>query len=340
MRGLSQLQLAARAGVSSRTIQFAESGKLLSDSTVRRIADALDVGVDQLLRIDAGGDQDSFSKLPWSISDRFQANQLTELGSFCRDEAEVIDVVRNLRLNFSVQIQKCGSTDEQDIALQRDDELTRSYFRYEQRYLDIWRRNPDCIRVDRVNETLCGVSILLPITRDCFDAFLAGKRGLLDVTAEDLCDQSQTILLDSVTEFVNQSKRPWFRITESLSFITVAQISSLALAPGRDDFEMISFSASPLNERRLTAVGFEAADTVELEFNYPIFLFSESNQRLERKQPEVIERFTIRSTLKHFTHMIKAVTFQSVRRQMIKKLLLMVKRRQLRRSAQSQSSAA
>ena len=263
------MQLAALAGVSTRTIQFAESGKPLTESTVRKISDALNIQSDQLLRIDPGHGQDAFTKLPWSLGDRFGSKEISNQGSYCRSEDEVLEVVRNLRDNFAIQIRKWGSPEDQARALERDAQLTRSYFRYEQRYVDIWHRNPGCFRVDRFNERLCGVSISLPITQDCFDDFKAGKRSLFDVTADDICEQSQTILLDSVTEFVNQSNRPWYRITESLSFISIAQIADLAIDPGSSDFQMISFSASPLNERRLTSVGFESAERFEPEFSIP-----------------------------------------------------------------------
>lgn len=334
LRGLSQLQLASRAGVSARTIQFAESGKPLSDTTIRCIAEALELQVDQLLRIDSDCGQDAFAKLPWSIGDRFHSNQLADQGSLCRDEEEVIQVVRNLRENFAVQIQKWGSTQEQVSALQRDDAMTSAYFRYEQRYLDIWRRNPACLRVDRVQDVLCGVSIVLPITESCFEAFRAGSRGLLDVTAEDLCDQSQKLLLDSMTEFVNQSKRPWYRITESLSFISVAQIASLAEDSAAADFEMISFSASPLNERRLVAAGFEALEATEPEFNHPIFVFSDDHA------PHELDGYTKRSTLKHFTHLIRTVSLQSMRRRMVRSVLSLFKRRANARRMRSLVQAA
>ena len=78
LQGLSHLQLASRAGVSPCTSQFAEPGKPLSDSTIQRIAAALDVRMDQLLRIDSGCEQDAFTKLPWSIGNRFRWNLLFE----------------------------------------------------------------------------------------------------------------------------------------------------------------------------------------------------------------------------------------------------------------------
>ena len=179
---------------------------------------------------------------------------------------------------------------------------------------------------------------MLPITRSCFDDFSAGKRKLFDVTAEELRDQSQTLLLDSVTEFVNQSKRPWFQITESLSLITVSQVARLASDPSRDDFEIISFSASPLNGRRLKIVGFEAALAYEPEFKYRLFIFSENSPNSVDNQHEKIDRFSVRSTLKHFTHLMKAMMSPSSRRQMVKSLLVMVKQRL--RSGRSQTSAA
>lgn len=333
-RGLSQLQLATRAGVSSRTIQFAESGKPLNESTIRKIAEALSVQSDQLLRIDSGHGQDAFTKLPWSLGDRFGSKELSNQGSYCRSKAEVIEVVKNLRENFAIQIQKWGSPEEQARALARDAELTRSYFRYEQRYVDIWHRNPGCFRVDRYNETLCGVSISLPVTQHCFDEFQAGERSLFDVTADDICDQSQTILLDSVTEFVTESNRPWYRITESLSFISIAQIADLAVDPGSSDFQMISFSASPLNERRLTSVGFEGVERFEPEFQYPIFVFG------DKDNPDRIDHYSVRSTLKHFSHLIKTMNSTSARRQMMRKLLAMIKRRQHARTTQPSLHAA
>jgi transcriptional regulator with XRE-family HTH domain len=320
--GLSQLQLAARAGVSSRTVQFAESGQNVSASTMRRIADALGMEPDQLVRIDPGTGQDAFADLPWSIADRFRKNRRFDQGSTCRDESEVVEIVRQLRENFSIQIQKWGPTQTQHRALLRDKAIDEVYFRYEQRYLELWRRNPGCIRLDRFEDTIGGVSIVLPLTTESFHAFQAGELAWLDISADDLVDQSQHLLLDSVTEFINQCRRPWYKVTESLSLVAFTQVAALAKHPSRSDFEMVSFSASPLNERRLCTIGFVPEPTIEPEFSHPIFWFGEDSRILTK------EEYSNWSTFKHFTTLIKSVDKASLRRRMFRNLLSMVKRLQ------------
>ncbi|KLU01758.1 transcriptional control [Rhodopirellula islandica] len=320
--GLSQLQLAMRAGVSSRTVQFAESGQNVSLGTMRRIASALGMESDQLIRIDPGTGQDAFADLPWSIADRFRTNRRFDQGSLCRNESEVVDIVRQLRENFSVQIQKWGSTQSQQHALLRDKAIDEVYFRYEQRYVELWRRNPACIRLDCYDETVGGVSITLPLTVESFRAFRAGELAWLDISADDLVDQSQYLLLDSVTEFTNQCRRPWYQVTESLSLVAFTQVAALAKHPNRSDFEMVSFSASPLNERRLSTIGFVAEPTVEPEFDYPLFWFGEDSRILTQ------EEYSNWSTFKHFTTLIKSVDKASLRRRMFQNLLAMVKRLQ------------
>lgn len=317
--GLSQLQLAMRAGVSSRTIQFAESGHSVSKSTLRRIATALDMECDQLIRIDSGTGQDAFVDLPWSIADRFRSNRLSDQGTTCRTEAEVVDVIRQLRENFQIQIQKWGSPQNQQKALLRDEAINRAYFRYEQRYIDFWRKNPNCIRLDRHADSVCGVSIVLPLTSDAFNSFRNGELAWLDIAASDLMDQSQHLLLDSVTEFVSQCRRPWYQVTESLSFVSLAQVASLATRPGQSDFEMVSFSASPLNERRLNTIGFIGAQSSEPEFGYPVFWFGESPQILAK------DEYANWSTCKHFASLIKSIDQSSLRRRLARSLLSAVK---------------
>ncbi|WDQ18262.1 helix-turn-helix domain-containing protein [Rhodopirellula sp. P2] len=320
--GWSQLQLAMRAGVSSRTVQFAESGQNVSLGTMRRIATALGMESDQLIRIDPGTGQDAFADLPWSIADRFRTHRRFDQGSLCRNEAEVIEIVRQLRENFSIQIQKWGSTQSQHHALLRDKAIDEVYFRYEQRYVELWRRNPACIRLDRYDETVGGVSITLPLTAESFRAFRAGELAWLDISADDLVDQSQYLLLDSVTEFTNQCRRPWYQVTESLSLVAFTQVAALAEHPNRSDFEMVSFSASPLNERRLSTIGFVAEPAAEPEFDYPLFWFGEDSRILTK------EEYSNWSTFKHFTTLIKSVDKASLRRRMFQNLLSMVKRLQ------------
>ncbi|MCC9644014.1 helix-turn-helix transcriptional regulator [Rhodopirellula sp. JC740] len=320
--GLSQLQLAARAGVSSRTVQFAESGQNVSSGTMRRIAGALGMEPDQLVRIDPGTGQDAFADLPWSLADTFRTRRPITDGSMCRDEAEVIEIVRLMRENFSIHIQKWGSEEHQEQALKRDEAINEVYFRYEQRYVDYWRRNPGCIRVDRYDGTICGVSIALPLTKEAFAAFRNGELAWLDISPDDIDDQSQYLLLDSVTEFTNRCRRPWYQVTESLSFVLLSQVARLAIDPNGTDFEMVSFSASPLNERRLKTIGFIAEDSAEPEFNYPIFWFGEDARILGT------EEFSNWSTFKHFAMLIKAADKASFSRRMLRGLLGVIKRRQ------------
>ncbi|MEO9592420.1 helix-turn-helix domain-containing protein [Rhodopirellula bahusiensis] len=320
--GLSQLELATRAGVSARTVQFAESGQNVSSGTMRRIATALGVESDQLVRIDPGTGQDAFVDLPWSIVDRFRSNRPIDQGSMCRNESEVAEIVRQMRENFSVHIQKWGSSQSQQEALQRDKAINQVYVRYEQRYIELWRQNPGCIRLDRINETICGASIVLPLTTESFQAFRNGELGWLDISAGDLADQSQYLLLDSVTEFTNQCRRPWYQVTKSLSSITFAQVASLAESPNQSDFEMVSFSASPLNERRLATIGFIPEPTTEPEFNYPIYWFGEDPRILSK------DEYTNWSTFKHFAMLVKSVDKSAIRRRMIRSALAMIKRLQ------------
>lgn len=320
--GLSQLQLATRAGVSSRTVQFAESGQSVSIGTMRRIAGALGMQPDQLVRIDPGTGQDAFAELPWSVADRFRNNHDFDEGTLCRNEAEVVETVRQLRENFSVQIQKWGSAQDQQEALLRDRAIDQVYFRYEQRYVDLWRKNPGCIRLDRFEDTVGGVSIVLPLTAESFQAFRNGRLAWLDISPEDLTDQSQYLLLDSVTEFTKQCRRPWYQVTKSLSFIMFNQVASLAQSPNQPDFEMVSFSASPLNEQRLGTFGFIAEPTSEPEFSYPIFWFGEDPRILGR------EEYSSWATFKHFAMLIKSVDKTVLRRRMIRNVLSMFKRLQ------------
>lgn len=327
--GLTQLELAARAGVSCRTIQFAESGRSVANSTLRRIASAMDMECDQLLRIDPGTGKDAFMDLPWSIADRFRNNRFSERGSCCRNEAEVVSVVRELRENFAVQIQKWGTAEKQGQALLRDEAINETYFRYEQRYLECWRKNPNCIQVDRVDDTVCGVSIVLPLTANCFESFRAGKTAWLDIGADDIVEQSQYLLLDSVTEFVNRCRRPWYQVTETLSFISLAQVAELAIDPSLADFDMVSFSASPLNERRLTAIGFAGEQVAEPEFGHQIFWFGENTRVVTR------EEYSNWATFRHFASLVKSIDSKALRRRMMRSLLSTVKRRRLWSTARS-----
>ncbi|MEM6363161.1 MAG: helix-turn-helix domain-containing protein [Planctomycetota bacterium] len=324
--GLSQLDLAARADLSPRTIQIAESGKEVSTRTLSAISDALEVPSDQLIRIDPAINEiihDGFLDMPWRAGDDLRKGRLPHGGDTCRDETEVREVIERMHRSFQSQIDRSGNETEQRLCRQRFDQLAANGSGLSERYVDIWKTHPDALRVDRADGDVYAVSIVLPLRQDVFDGFIEGRLDYSEIDGACLTERSQHLLLDSVTEFSDQRERFWHRITHSLSFITLNQIAMLSSAPERSDFEMASFYASPINLRRLTSVGFESMRTIQPISQYPICYFGQ-----ERKCRENDDTYANATTLTHFAHLAQRLRNANFRQMMARALLAGVKRRQ------------
>ena len=320
--GLTQLELAAQAGIGSRTVQFAESGRRVSRQTIQSLATAMNVAPAMIV-LDEGTDKrDAFLNLPWSVGRHLESRSLPVQGSLCKSEDEVCEVVAQMRHDFRLQIERSGDDNDKALFVELNNKLDRAYIRYERHYIELWKRLPESILVDREGGELAGVSVVIPMKAESFNAFCRGEKSFLDIDGNDVQPQSQHLLLDSTTEFPGRTRRPWYKLTQSLSFIAFSQMAMLSISPRGDDFEMASFSASAVNLKRLTAIGFSTVEKQMAEFGYQLCRFGGDSKE------EATQQYANGSTLTHFAHLAKQLGSKSLKQRLVKEMLHRFKQRQ------------
>lgn len=321
-RGLTQLQLAVNAGLAPRTIQSAESGQHVSRQTAKLLADALEIPESVILVDDHGRTNDGFLSLPWSVGNHLKDAAVPKAGSLCRSEQEVCEVVAKMRENFREQICRCGDRVVQQRYEDINAQIDRVYFRYERHYVEIWKKVPQSILVDRNEDSLTGVSVVVPVKAESYRAFCRGEKSFIEIDGNDTQPQSQYLILDSATEFVRQTRRPWYQLTKSLSFVTFSQIAMLSIDPRRDDFSMASFFASPVNQKRLGSMGFVMEEREMSEFDYQLCRFG------NKAEDEHTKEYVSATTLSHFAFLAKKIDSAALKRSVVTRLLSTLKQRQ------------
>ncbi|MFG0290731.1 MAG: helix-turn-helix domain-containing protein [Rhodopirellula sp. JB044] len=298
--GYSQLDFSLQAGVGVRTLQLAEKGKEeVSDKTLRLIADALGLPLEEACHRDEALTEDDFDKLPWSMSRFIRRRIAPANNSFCQEEADVKDVIGRMRESWAVHLENAKPEDDVQFFFDADEKLNEHYFRYEERYLSIWKKNPWTLMLATDGEERRGASVVLPITDEAFERFHRGEVSFMDLDENDIVDESQNLVLDSAVEFCGTGNPAWYRFTESLSYAVFCQIAMLSLDPMGDDFRMISFGASPLNFKRLLSLGFEDSGSIMPEFDYPICHFAINHD------VQSDDTYAQATTTKHYAHLFK-----------------------------------
>ena len=321
--GWSQLKLAVQAGVSQRTVQFAEAGEAtLTSSKITQIAQALDLTFGEVSQAERAEERDRFTEWPWSASKWIQQKLEPEPEAYCRDESDVQEVLAEMRKNWRRHLDRSGVGDheEGEVYCDADDQLNQSYFRYEQRYLSLWRRCPSVIQLATHNGLRTGASIVLPVTDSAYERLRDGEISFMDIGADDLCEESQNLILDHAVEFSDKPRQSWYRLTDRLSFALFSQMAAHAHDPSADDFRMLSFAASPINIRRLEGMGFRQYGVRMPEFQYSLCEFSidpfEENDSL----------YSTRSTWAHFTHLAKRLSSPVSKQRVVRTVLKALQR--------------
>ncbi len=298
--GWSQLDLATRADIAVRTVQFAESGtKPVSVKKLQDIATALGLQYTDVCRQDNGAGQDEDEAMPWSMSRYIQSRVAPPDEAFCETEQELRDAVRQMRSSWKLHLKIPVGNESTALERFNDVALDRMYARYERRYVSLWEQNPLCLMFATANGRRAGVSVILPVNDDAYQGFIQGELSFMDIGPEHIEDQSQKLILDSAVEFADVRHREWLNFTRGISYTVFSQIAMQSIDPGREDFCMASFCASPFNAKRLASLGF-CENGVEMpEFGYPICEFSVRKQRMRN------EHYTEASTTAHFAHLFK-----------------------------------
>ena len=315
-KGWTQAQLAARADVSLRTIQFAESGRgTLKLQTLHQIAEALDCDLSELMIDDSVLREDALQRIPWSVSNLLRRQFHLPMEATCRRVEQVEAVLLKMREEWKLHLQRTGIKAVDASYLQADQMLDSQVERYVERYVDLWRHIPQTLQLATDGRSLFGISVVLPLTREAFQAFSRGELGLLDIRGYHLTPASQYLLLDSVCEFSDAPNTSWSQLTSTLSFTMISQIARFSIDPLRDDFQMVSFAASDLNAIRLREAGFRPNGSFAADVQCPVQVFSRvpngrfSEQYIQSSNMSHIARLTRESWLSGLNRRCQQISF-------------------------------
>ena len=324
--GWSQLQLAIAAGVSQRTVTFAEAGESsLTSAKLSQIAQTLGMTCEEASKKEESREEDRFGALPWSASKWIQEWTQPEPEAFCVDALDVKEVLSVMRENWHLHLERGDAQEHFDgeTFCDADEKLNQSYFHYEQRYLSLWKRCPSVLMLATSNGLRTGASIVLPVTDSAYERLRDGEISFMEIGADDLCDESQNLVLDHCVEFSNKPNQSWYRLTDRLSYTIFCQIALLAIDPNAESFRMISFGASPINIRRLAGVGFHEYGVRMPEYGYSMCEFSVDAGRQDD------DAYSAASTWTHFAHLAKrlspSIPKQRVVRRILKALQIAIK---------------
>ncbi|SMP74772.1 Transcriptional regulator, contains XRE-family HTH domain [Neorhodopirellula lusitana] len=298
--GLSQVHLAARADLAVRTVQFVEGGKeQVTLQTIKRIAGALELELQDAICDDDAIQDDRFESLPWSFSKFIQERVVPGADSICESREHAIKVIRQMRESWKVHLDSTQSYDNQNVFGAAEEMLSGAMDDYIDRYLEIWDRLPSTLQLATEGDSIYGASVVLPVTDDAFERLQDGEITFMDIGADDILDQSQNIVLDSVVEFTGTGNPAWHKVSANLSYVVLCQIASHSVSPVCDTFRMVSFGASPLNMKRLLSSGFQMNGSVMPTYEYPLCTFS-VRDHLPSKD------YIASSTTAHFAHLVKS----------------------------------
>ena len=314
--GLSQMQLAVRAGVSQRTIQFAEAGKAnLRPNKLKQIADALNISFEEAAEIARAVEDDQCNRLPWSISRFIREKAVPGQSAYCQTPEDAISVIRQMRTSWKQHLQNLDSDHGNELFASGDQKLNEAFFGYQQRYLSIWRKHPGCIQLAHCNGICCGVSVVLPVTDASYERFRDGEISFMDISEDDIEEESQNLILDSAVEIGDVGKTPWHHLTDSLIYALFCQIAVLSVDPTAKDFRMVSFGASPLNFKRLKSLGFQTCNVAMPDFGFPVCEFCLAAGDIGDDQ------YANASTTAHFAHLLRPPKLAATKSRITKRVL-------------------
>jgi len=314
-RGLSQLQLAVKADVSQRTVQFAEAGrKQMKKSVLEAIADALEVQYEEII----DESEDAFLQWPWGLSRFVRTRCFPDDVAFCTQEADAITAIRKMRDSWQAHLESTGSDRATTVYGRADQLLDHEYDNYEARYLAIWKKNPNTLFFGVCDGLPTGVTVVLPVTDAAYKRMRDGSCSFMDITEADILPNSQNLILDSAVEFGESAKRRWYQVTDALSFAVFHQISRLSQSPNSRSFRVLSFGASPTNLERLETIGLVPNGIEMPKFKYSIVELTGDNSDLD------IDRYNKQATWTHYLNLWRRMLPERTTLRLKRRLLMTI----------------
>ncbi len=301
-RGMSQADLADAAEISRRTVQFIEAGKEgVLTSSIHAVADVLNIDhadaiVDDSNMID---NHESFSIWPWRLFEflgkRMLPGELAHVGTRAEAESVVLSTWNGWLAHLS------NITKTKTVRPTAIEKWNRKDFI--ERYLKIWETHPDSLMCSSVDGQRSGVSVLLPVTDETYNAFVTGQISCFDITADDLVEESQNLIYDCMVEFDGPVMRKRHHITNSISFISFFQIAVLSQSTIAADFRIATYGGAEENIGRMTNAGLIEADAKTPDFGDRIWEYSGHFEKgFHQVSDDVLDRS---ATGAHYVAMMK-----------------------------------
>ena len=274
--GLIQVEAEELSGVSRRVIQKIEANdRSVSPQSRRRLAIALGMMLDEQADSDDSG-KDAFWDLPSVLF-----SHLTRFAKFMQSDAarcnrlhDAETTVKRMRENWKLHLSQVCDLNRNSRLQRIDQMLDDRCEEYIDRYVQIWHLIPEALMCSTSNGQRTGASIVLPVSDTAYNDFVSGKRGYMDIRRKDVVPQSQNLIYDSGVEFLDAPRASWYAVTSSLSATIFYQTAVLSRNVSAPDFRIASFEASPMNAKRLKAVGFVRNGSKTSEYQLPICEFA------------------------------------------------------------------
>jgi transcriptional regulator with XRE-family HTH domain len=294
--GLSQLSLAVNAEIAPRTLQKAERGENVDHSTFHKIMETLRLSKRQKdeEQVDArrgtNGAGEELDVAAFLVQEKSEDGMLNHPATLHEPDDRY-----RLYLKHS---KACLSERDLELFLDKGRELDQSqYERFlkepdaqdflpgisilQQKSSDedwewfmmAWLSNREAFRIVRVGTEVVGLSGILPLTRDAYDAVRAGRLAYMDITSDQILPSSNYLLLESGNEVTN-TNRKFSDVTSLIQTTVFCHMATMIDDVNQSDLRIISFGYIPESQDRLIANGFEVLDTRMAKYGFKLLEFT------------------------------------------------------------------
>ncbi len=290
---LTQAELAARAGISKRTVQMSERGQNISVFTLEQIAEAVGLAAQEVTQ---AASFDALQQGPWSLYQFVTNGIFPEPSAFCLEARDVEGAIKHMQENWEVHLNQNADLANSKYADSYRKQKLKGAGAYYSKYTQLWKANKNALMYATSKGTRNGVSVILPVTNKAYEDLKSGMLGFLEIEKRHICEYSQNLVIDSGVEF-SGTEQERIAATTSLRFVSFFQVAALSKDLSSPDFRMLSFGASSKNEKRLKANGFSRCQGVTPQLGFSIYEFAADNSDLGSDDE------LRKSTAKHYARM-------------------------------------